>query len=238
VADGLPFAYSNLSDRPTGPLLSLARRLLPGFRTVGAQIPAYAEAWRVRNLAALESDKPLWVVLGDSLSQGIGASSIERGWVLQAAAQLRERGFDVRIVNLSVSGARTQDLIERQLPVLDILGIRPAVVSVMIGSNDMIRRRYRDALPARFARLLELVPPGSLIATVPDADHGLARALNESVARAARERDIVGVPFAGGRGMRAEDHFHPNDAGYLAMAGPYVSAIAERLRGGPISRTR
>jgi lysophospholipase L1-like esterase len=224
------FAYSNLSDRPSGTLLRLARRVVPGLGAVGAQVAPYAEAWRRRNVAALAASGPLWVVLGDSLCQGIGASSVERGWVLQTAARLGDDGVALRIVNLSVSGARVEELIDRQLPALEALGVQPDVVSVMIGSNDLIRRRYRERLPAALERLVGLVPPGSLIATMPAVDRGFASIINPIVDRAVQQRGLVAVPFEGGPGMRAADHFHPNDAGYAAMARPYVAAVGTALR--------
>jgi hypothetical protein len=79
----MTFQYSNLNDRSRDWLFRLARRLLPGVGLVGNEIKPYAEAWHERNLEALTSADPPWVVLGDSLSQGVGASLIEHGWVLQ-----------------------------------------------------------------------------------------------------------------------------------------------------------
>jgi hypothetical protein len=79
----MTFEYSNLNDRSPGWFFRLARRLLPGVGRVENEIKPYAQAWRQRNMAALASAGPLWVVLGDSLSQGVGASSIEHSWVLQ-----------------------------------------------------------------------------------------------------------------------------------------------------------
>ena len=226
----LEFAYSNVSERGAGPLLSLARRVVPGFGEIGAQVVPYAEEWRRRNLLALAGTGPLWVVLGDSLSQGIGASSVDAGWVPRVLTQLPGA---VRVVNLSVSGARTQELIDRQLPALQALGVAPAVVTVMIGSNDLVRRRYRDALPDRFADLLQRVPAGTLVATMPDVDRPFAAALNALVTAAAGH-GVVGVPYAGGRGNRAADRFHPNDEGYRGMAEPWVPAVAAALgRRGP-----
>ena len=79
------FDYSNLSGRPPGPVLSVAARLLPGVREVQAQVEPYARAWEEHNRAAVQADGPLWVVLGDSMAQGIGASAYDRGWPGQLA---------------------------------------------------------------------------------------------------------------------------------------------------------
>src|ERR1700742_1720371 len=112
----MAFEYDNLNDRAPSWLLRLARRLLPGVDLVGNEIKPYAEAWQERNLEALASADPLWVVLGDSLSQGVGASSIGNSWVLETQRALADRGVRYRIVNLSFSGARISDVLSRQIP--------------------------------------------------------------------------------------------------------------------------
>jgi hypothetical protein len=76
-----PFDYSNLSPRPAGAFYRAAAGVLPGVRKVQAQIVPYALAWQHANLAALRATGPLWVALGDSMSQGIGASAYDRGRV-------------------------------------------------------------------------------------------------------------------------------------------------------------
>jgi lysophospholipase L1-like esterase len=90
------------------------------------------------------------VVLGDSLSQGVGASSIEDGWVLQTWRALADRGVRYRIVNLSFSGARVSDVSSRQIPALAGLSAAPELITVLIGSNDIIRRDLRARMPEQY----------------------------------------------------------------------------------------
>jgi hypothetical protein len=138
------FVYSNLNPRPPGRLVSLAGLVVPGVSRVQRDVEPFAAAWGRANQAALEQSGPLWVALGDSLSQGIGASAFDRGWVGQVherlqAAQTAER--DLRVINLSVSGARTLDVLDTQLPALARLSAdvaEPALVTLMIGSNDLM----------------------------------------------------------------------------------------------------
>ena len=166
-----PIAYSNLSPRPIGPFYRAAALALPGVRAVRAQIEPYARAWQQANTAALAAGAAggaLWVALGDSMTQGIGASRFDRGWVGQLGAQLARRGHQVRIVNLSVSGARAGDVLADQLPAIARLGLRPALVTVLIGSNDLMRRRHRDALAGLFGELLDRLPAGAVIANLPN----------------------------------------------------------------------
>jgi lysophospholipase L1-like esterase len=226
-AAGPGFAYSNLSARSPGRFITVARRVLPGVAKVENEIAPYAAAWHERNIAALAAPGPLWVVLGDSISQGIGASSVDQGWVPQAWSLLHAAGIDYRVVNLSVSGARVADLIDRQLPAMNALAAAPDLVTVFTGSNDVIRKANRRALPQRFSQLLGLLPRGTMIATVP-APRGVLAQVNALLDHAAPARGLIEVPVQIPPNARAEDHFHPGDAGHAAIARAFAAAIRAR----------
>jgi lysophospholipase L1-like esterase len=223
----MAFEYSNLNDRSPGRLFRLVRRVLPGVGLVENEIKPYAEAWTKRNLAALASADPLWVVLGDSLSQGVGASSVEHGWVPQAQRALADRGARYRIVNLSFSGARVSDVLTRQIPALAGLSAVPELVTVLIGSNDIIKRDLRARLPGNYRALLAALPKGALVATVPRA-RGVQAEVNRIVQQAEDTGTVVAVPLHFAAGARAADHFHPDDTGYAAIAADFTTAILAR----------
>jgi hypothetical protein len=103
------FDYSNRSERPRGPVLSALSTAFPGVRSVQEQVLPYAVWWESHNRVAVGGDGPLWVALGDSMTQGIGASAPDRGWVGQLSERLAVRGWDHRVVNLGVNGARGED---------------------------------------------------------------------------------------------------------------------------------
>lgn len=97
-----------------------------------------------------EAGALLYVARGDSAAQGIGASRPERGYVGLVAQRLRDTtGRPVQVVNLSRSGARIADVLERQLPELAALGRTPDLLTVAIGGNDV--RAYDRATFARAA---------------------------------------------------------------------------------------
>src|SRR3954449_8855559 len=74
--------------------------VLPGRQEVRRQIDVYAAAWADANEDALRADGPLWVALGDSTGQGIGASRWDRGYVGQVRDLLRAAtGEPWRVVN-------------------------------------------------------------------------------------------------------------------------------------------
>ena len=218
------FDYSNLNERPRGPFLALAGRVLPGITRVQGDVVPFAEAWRRDNLAALAGDRPLWVALGDSLTQGIGAPRHDRGWVGQVRDRLAAEGFDYAVLNLGVSGATTTDVLDRQLPALAALPASPpvALVTLMIGSNDLMRPSNRKLLPSRYTEILQALPRGAVVTTLPNPS-AVARRANDALLEIARERGLVVAELrdprtSSWRGKLAADHFHPNEAGYAAMA--------------------
>jgi lysophospholipase L1-like esterase len=223
----MTFDYSNLNDRSPGWFLRLARRVLPGVGLVENEIKPYAQAWSERNLEALACAGPLWVVLGDSLSQGVGASSIERGWVLQTWRALAGQGVRYRIVNLSFSGARVSDVLNRQIPAMAGLSATPDLVTVLIGSNDIIKRDLRARLPQNYRAMLSALPNGTLVATVPRT-RGVQAEVNRIVHEAQEAGAVAAVPLHFAAGARAADHFHPDDTGYTAIAADFTAAILAR----------
>lgn len=227
------FTYSNVSPRPPARWLVALGWVLPGVRTVRRQTAPYGEAWRQQNIRALMSTGPLWVVLGDSLSQGLGASAYDRGWVGQLRDRLAGEGHSFRIVNLSVSGARIHEVLESQLPALEALRPAADLVTLLVGSNDLFRSGDRDALAATYGRLLRRLPPRSIVATLPNPTR-TARLLNETVQTVAEERDFVIADTRDPRtrtwrGKLSTDHFHPNERGYTSIADIFEVAVRDRL---------
>lgn len=163
------------------------------------------------------------------MSQAIGASAYDAGWVNQLAARLP--GAELRIVNLSATGARTRDVIEQQLPAYDAIGPRDDdLVTVLIGSNDLFAGgAIREALPDAFAALVDRLPAGAVIATLPQPQ-GSAAGANAHVERAGAQGRVrvVDLRISGPdswRGKLADDWFHPNDEGYAAIAAAFESVV-------------
>ncbi len=218
------FDYSNLSGRPPGRVVAALSRLSRCVRSVQEQVEPFAEIWGQRNRDAVEQvarGARWWAVLGDSMSQGIGASDPDHGWVGVLAPEV-----GIPVVNLSFNGARIGDVLDRQLPAMEDLGVhtrnRPALVTLMIGNNDMNSSRFRGDIPAAMGTLLHRVPRGTVVATQP-GPQGSALAVNRAVDEAAaagriRVADFRVPDMRSWRGRLAPDHFHPNDVGYAAMA--------------------
>jgi lysophospholipase L1-like esterase len=230
----VPLDYANLTGRPPGRVLRAASLLSRGVASVQRQMPRYAQQWHDANQVALARPGRRWYVLGDSMSQGIGATAFDRGWVDQLAARLEGDGTPVVVVNLSASGARVPDVLDTQLPVLTALGVRPDdLVTVLIGSNDLMSGAHRATLPAAFERLVATLPNGSVVATMPQP-RAAARASNAVLAAAAARGAISLVEMRSSglsswRGRLAADHFHPNELGYAGIADAFHGPVARRL---------
>ena len=229
------FTYDNSTGRGPGRVVRTLGLVLPGVRRVQRQVVPYADAWRERNRHSLATPGPHWFVLGDSMSQAVGASRFDAGWVDQLARRLSPAITVPPVVNLSATGARTPDLIAQQLPALNALGPGPEdVVTVLIGSNDLFAgRTFRDELPDSFADLVRLLPRGSVVASLPQP-RAAATAANRHLeaAAAAGHLRLVDMRASGPstwRGRVAEDRFHPNDAGYAAIADAFEPALRDVL---------
>jgi hypothetical protein len=97
---------------------------------------AFASHWELHNDRIAAESGPLWVVLGDSTAQGLGAPGPESGYVGQVLAELRQRtGQRWRVLNLSTSGALIRDVLQYQLPRLPAV---PDLVTCGIGANDIL----------------------------------------------------------------------------------------------------
>ena len=88
-------------------------RWLPGVAEVAAHVIPYADAWDESNRAAVAGDPsvPWWCAIGDSAAQGVGGSGHRCGWAGRLDDHFASTGSPRRLVNLSVSGARTGDVL-------------------------------------------------------------------------------------------------------------------------------
>ena len=214
----------------------IARAVHPGLRTVHAQVALYAADWEEANGMALAGVGPLWAVLGDSTAQGIGAPSWDEGYVGQLLRALNEGSErQWRVVNLSRSGARAADVVDRQLPALEALPVPPALVTCAIGANDIVGRTPPGQLAGQLREIIARLPEGAIIATL---SQGLNRERTESANTVVREEapaagllvaDVwarTGPPW---RGKLAADGFHPGALGYADWAAAFAEVLDRAL---------
>ncbi|GAA2558906.1 SGNH/GDSL hydrolase family protein [Streptomyces levis] len=195
-----------------------------------------------------------FVALGDSLTEGVGdpVGGGWRGWAALLAAGLRTG--DVRFTNLAVSGAQTGDVLDRQLPVA--LGLRPDLVSVVVGVNDTLRCTFDiQAVAARLDRVYAacagqgatlltacLPDPGTMLGLPGALAHPLARrqrAVNTVVHALSDRYGALHLHACEGdwitdRAMWSADRLHPGERGHRQLALRFHALLAERgLASGP-----
>lgn len=224
---------------------------------LGALLLTTACSWTgaagVRMLPADRGAEVVYVALGDSTVEGIGASAASNNYVGRLDARLRERYPKARTVNLGVAGATSYDVLEGQLA--QAVALRPHLVTLSIGPNDITAKvpveTYAEHLDAILSRLAVDTGAVVVINLLPDLavtprfrNRGsaprvarLSAEFNEVVARTAQRRGALVVDLyeasrrevPGHPELLAADGYHPSDLGYARWAELMWDAVRTRL---------
>jgi acyl-CoA thioesterase I len=185
-----------------------------------------------------------YLALGDSYTIGTGASSPTHSWPSIIAQRLKQQtGKKVELTNPAVNGFTTLDLIAKELSHLQRL--KPDLVTILIGVNDLVRERSPADYRASLVRIYDAVstqmePEGRAFAVsipnwsvVPaareygdpeqirdltDTFNDIAR--DEATARGFGWIDITAASISGlgTPGWISSDGLHPGDRQYAAWA--------------------
>jgi lysophospholipase L1-like esterase len=222
-------------------------RWADGVTAMREDCAAFARHWQAHNDQLLALDGPLWVVLGDSTAQGLGAHSPDGGYVGQVLAELRQTGLPWRVLNLSVSGSLTRDVLGAQLPVMPA---HADLVTCGIGINDILytspAKLFADvrtliaALPDQTV-LLDLPLPAGCWGFLGRASVPYVTRINRTIHQAAAAR---GLPVAEvsahflppWSGKFAPDCFHPSQDGYRDWARALLGVVNSTERTGRVPR--
>jgi len=197
-----------------------------------------------------------YVALGDSYTIGTSVPAAD-GWPSQLVAALAGRVSLELVANLGVNGYTSDDLIEGELPVL--AGLRPELVSILIGVNDVVQRVPRDRYSANIDFILDQLLgqlPANRIVAVSTPDYTLtpsgaafgdpvqqraAIADFNAIERAAAEArgiafvDIsaVAARVSADRALVAVDGLHPSGRQYAGWVELIVPVVAGLIEGEP-----
>jgi len=209
-----------------------------------------------RGLPADRRASVVYVALGDSTVEGVGASSKDRNYVSRLLSRLRGLYPNARVVNLGIGGATSADVLAGQLdPAIEI---KPDLVTLSIGPNDIttgvpvetyehnveaILRRLNDktravivvnllpdlAVTPRFRGHPQEAAVGKLTTQFNDALRRQATAVGAEVVdlyEVSRD-EVPRRPELVGR-----DGYHPSDVGYERWAELMWQGIERRIRHG------
>ncbi len=231
--------YAEVSGLRTGKL----GRWTDGVAAMREDCVAFAAYWRAHNERVLRERElttdpgPLWVVLGDSTAQGLGAPGPKGGYVGQTLQQLRRTtGRHWQVLNLSVSGALIRDVLAGQIPRLPSA---PDLVTCGIGANDILY-----TAPAKLfgdlRTLLATVPDGTVMLDLPlpagfwwivgRISVPYITRINRVINEVADERKLpvaaVSAQFtAPWMGKFSCDSFHPSQDGYRDWTRALLAAL-------------
>ncbi|HMN10036.1 MAG TPA: SGNH/GDSL hydrolase family protein [Gemmatimonadaceae bacterium] len=223
-------------------LLALAL-VVAGPAAVRAQQGDWANLARYREAnIALGAPAP-----GDARVVFMG-NSITEGWAPYFATMFPGKQY----VGRGISGQTTPQMLVRFRQ--DVIALRPAVVVILAGTNDIAGNTGPSTLEMiedNLASMAELAQANGirvvLSSVLPVWDYPWKRgvepaprivALNDWMRRYAASRGLVYLDYHSAmaderNGLRAElsgDGVHPNEAGYRVMAPRAEAAIAEALR--------
>ena len=186
-----------------------------------------------------------YVALGDSFTEGVGDPDPDRpngvrGWADRVAEVLAAGNPDFRYANLAIRGRKLRAVLSEQVE--PALALRPDLVSVYAGGNDIMRPKVDlDALVAQYAEGLARVRGGGahLVlftgfdlgwAPVFGRLRGRVAVYNELVREVADDLDATLVDFWRMREYRdprmwAIDRIHMSTLGHQHMAARVLDAL-------------
>jgi lysophospholipase L1-like esterase len=200
-----------------------------------ANIHRYATYWQEQTS---KSGDFTYVALGDSAAQGLGASAPQKGYVGLLAQQIAATtGKNVRIVNLSVSGAQIQDVLNKQLP--ELKNYKPDLLTVEIGANN-VTHWDEATFTKQYTELAAALPPGTIVANIPYFGGRIrlntqAITASQIIARIAVKYDLKVVDLQTYTRQRqsifnySSDLFHPSNRGYRNWAAAFWLVVSPSL---------
>lgn len=188
----------------------------------------------VRISAAEGRERPLALIVGDSYTAGIGASSSNKGWAKIVSDRL---GWDATILSSPGGGyAKTGTngrTIEQMIADADLADLSPDVIVIQSGYNDTSVHPEDTAKAIRdIRRLLAKAVPGVPVIIVgqfwPGEPTPASRAAADIIQAswAGREDTLLLDPISDGwSSFDTTDDRHPDDAGHALIAQRIIDAM-------------
>ena len=199
---------------------------------LATSVGRYETFW---NDKAKQAGEITYLALGDSAAQGIGATSPMRGYVGLIAKDIEKKtGKTVQVVNISKTGAKMEDYLKEQAPLVKTL--KPDYVTIEIGANDIAKYNAAD-FRAKFKQVLKTLPENSYVANMPLFNSRPGSTQNAKDASKIIKDELRNYPkliFVDLQTVTqqnqsifgfAPDLFHPNDLSYKNWAKAFLDKI-------------
>lgn len=211
---------------------------LTNLAVLKTQTSRYENYW-IKISKQAEGEDKIYIALGDSAAQGIGASKPQYGYVGLISKKLNTKS-NYHVINLSSSGAKLDDVLNTQLPLLSKMTIdADTVITVEIGANDMAD--FDEAIfRKQYSELLQKLPKQAIISDIPYFGAGLFRTREPNAVKATNIIHEL-AKSSGHRVARlhdytsqnknltyfAADYFHPNNKAYVSWFKAFDEHLAE-----------
>jgi len=186
-----------------------------------------------------DTDAPVVLFLGTSLTAGLGVSS-EQAYPALIQAKIDSAGLDFRVVNAGISGETSAGGLRR----IDWLLRQPVAVLVLeLGANDMLRGQdvaaMRANLQAIIDRTREARPEARIVVAGMQAAPNLGEPYASEFAKAfvelAEQNNAALIPFllddvAGIPELNQPDGNHPTAEGQAVVSETVWTVLAPLLR--------
>jgi len=231
--------FSRVQRTPTKLIVALSSlvvvesvRLVRLYRSVKGN----RRYWEQRASASSQENDFIYLALGDSVANAIGASRPQNGYVGLLAQEIEAlTSRPVRVINISVTGATAADLVRDQLP--RIRHLRPDLVTLDIGANDVNKKLPEDGFMRDFTTILDALPAGkTIVADLPTFKHGPQRStlirLNAAIHAQVAAHEFQLAPIfevtsatIGDLRTYGADFFHPSNRGHRNWSHAFESQL-------------
>lgn len=163
------------------------------------------------------------IVFGDSLTVGVGGTPETGGFV-----GILSKRLETPLLMRGISGNTTVDALARLNQ--DVLSERPAIVVVLLGGNDYLKRIPPAETFANLRTIIKKIQDDGATVLLLGVRGGLlADHFDAEFETLADESGVVFVPNVLeeiiGNNALLSDEVHPNDAGYLKIADKVAPAL-------------
>jgi acyl-CoA thioesterase-1 len=189
----------------------------------------------------------VYVAIGDSTVEGIGASKPERNFASLIYASLKQDIKNAQFHNLGIAGDRVEDVLKKQVE--RAVELKPDLIVLSVGANDIMQHRKLGTFKKEYNQLIEqLNQTKALIVVTNVPDLSLAPVLpkyalpyckiqvprfNGVIKHLVHKYGVVFVDlyqqsqlFHGYSELISADGLHPSDAGYALWANTIITKIS------------